>query len=418
MNENAETNEEMWGRYVRRHARTAGHLRVSFNPLAKLDELIVARTEFIESCGRAQLHWALQIPPIPSRANDARGAIAAPQPLLVLVSDLERQWPEFAAFEAQYLTRTARKKHSHLMRVTFISDASIVSRTFKRLQKRWQFDSRFIVNLPRDFVQAQPEPSQLSTGELSARHARPARRFKWRFDLTHPQNYRRWQDACQYRRIAEQRTEKDFRTDLEGTRIRRFARACDEIEAAIAAPMIEHCAAYDGYTPCHGGPFDQRDPKRRRPVVVAHVDFLLREDDFDFVPGTHNVFYRLSNALYEELLNDIARAAYKNNGVAAAPRTPRDPSRPRRWDINGGQLFEWLRNEIDDTDKVRIGKIRATIELHEERPPDHNTPLEVARRMAPCSIAWTVEKTIANLRGNQIFVGFTNYVSAHLIRQG
>ena len=394
MNGNEDTNEEMWGRYVRRHARTAGHIRVCFNPLANLDELVVARTEFIESCYRAQLHWAMQIPPIPSGENDARGAVVAPQPLLVLVSHLERQWPEFAAFEAQYLTRAARKKHSHLMRVTFISDASIVSRTFKRLQKKWQFESPFIVNLPRNFVHAQPEPSQLSADELDARRARPAMRFKWRFNLTHLQNYRRWQDACQYRRIAEQRTEKDFRTDLEGVRIRRFARACDEIEAAIAAPMIEHCAAYDGYTPCHGGPFDQRDPKRRRPVVVAHVDFVLREDDFDFVPGTHNVFYRFSNALYEELLNDIARVAYKNNWLAAAPRTPRDQSRPRRWDINGGQLFEWLRNEIDDTDKMRIGKIRATIELHEERPPDHNTPLDVARERALPTVAWATDRIV------------------------
>lgn len=392
MNENAETNEERWGRYVRRHARIDGHIRVSFNPLAKLDELIVARTEFIASCGRAQLHWALQIPPIPSLASDARGAMVAPQPLLVLVCDHEQQWPEFAAFEARYLTRAARKTHRHLMRFTFISQASIISRTFKRLQKKWQFESPFIVNLPRNFVRAQPESPRISTAELNARHARPAMRFKWRFDLTHMQNYRRWQDARQYRRIAEQRTEKDFRTDLEGTRIRRFARACDEIEAAIAAPMIEHCAAYDGYTPCHGGPFDQRDPKRRRPVVVAHVDFMLREDDFDFVPGTHNVFYRLSNALYEELLNDIARAAYKNNGLAAARRTPRDPSRPRRWDINGGQLFEWLRNEIDDTDKMRIGKIRASIELHDERPPDHNTPLEVAQRMPLPTTVWMMER--------------------------
>ena len=280
------------------------------------------------------------------------------------------------------------------MRLKFISQASIVSRTFKRLQKKWQFESPFIVNLPRNFVRAQPEQSSLSTGELGAPNSRPAMRFKWRFDLTHMQNYRRWQDARQYRRIAEQRTEKDFRTDLEGARIRRFARACDEIEAAIAAPMIEHCAAYDGYTPCHGGPFDQRDPKRRRPVVVAHVDFMLREDDFDFVPGTHNVFYQLSNALYEELLNDIARAAYKDKGLAAAPRTPRDPSRPRRWDINGGQLFEWLRNEIDDTDKMRVGKIRATIELHEERPPDHNTPLEVAQQMPLPVTAWIEETKI------------------------
>ena len=160
MNENAETNEEMWGRYVRRCSRTAGHIRVSFNPLAKLDELIVARTEFIESCGRAQLQWALRIPPIPPGANDARGAMAAPEPLLILVSRHEQQWPKFAPFEAQYLTRATRKTHRHLMRFTFISDASIVSRTFKRLQKKWQFESPFIVNLPRNFVHAQPEPSQ------------------------------------------------------------------------------------------------------------------------------------------------------------------------------------------------------------------------------------------------------------------
>lgn len=165
--------------------------------------------------------------------------------------------------------------------------------------------------------------------------------------------------------------------------------------------MIDHCAAYHDYTPCHGGPFDQRDPKRRRPVVVAHVYFVLREDDFDFVPGTHNVFYRCSNALYEELLNDIARAAYKNKGLAAAPRARRDPSRPRRWDINGSQLFEWLRNVIDDTDKMRIGRIRATVELHRERPPDHNTPLEVARMMPLPTIAWKIERRVPNDKRSQ-----------------
>ena len=154
--------------------------------------------------------------------------------------------------------------------------------------------------------------------------------------------------------------------------------------------MIDHCAAYHDYTPCHGGPFDQRDPKRRLPVVVAHVDFVLREDDFDFEPGTHNVFYRCSNALYEELLNDIARAAYRNNGVAPVSSTRHYESLQRRWNISGGQLFEWLRNKIDDTDKMRIGKICATIELHQARPPDHNTPLEVARRMPLPVIAWTL----------------------------
>ena len=276
------------------------------------------------------------------------------------------------------------------MRFTFISEVSIVSRTFKRMQKKWRFESPFIVNLPSNFVRAQPEQSRLPTDVSDERDARPAMRFKWRFDLTHPQNYRRWQDACQYRRIAEQSPEKDFRTDLEGERIRRFARACDEVEAAIAAPMIEHCTAFHGYTPCHGGPFDQRDPKRRRPVVVAHVDFVLREDDFDFVPSTHNVFYRFSNALYEELLNDIARAAYRSQGRVSIPRVQRDPSAQRRWDIDGGQLFDRLRNEIDDTDKMRIGKIRATIELHRERPPDHNTPLEIARRLQlPVTVGMT-----------------------------
>ena len=394
MADNADTNEEMYGRYVRRRARTAGHIRLSFKPLAELHELIAARAELLASCDRAQLQWALQFPPVSSHADDARLPSVARQPLLVLVSHFEQQSPEFALFEAQYLIRAARKKHSHLMRLTFISDASIVSRTFKRLQKKWQFDSPFFVNLPRDFVRAQPAQPSLPTDEGDTRNLRPAMRFKWRFDLTHPQNYRRWQDARQYRRIADQRTESDLRTDAEGERIRRFAQACDEIEAAIAAPMIEHCAAYDGYTPCHGGPFDQRDPKRRHPVVVAHVDFLLREDDFDFVPGTHNVFYRFSNALYDEVLNDIARAAYKNNGLAAAPRAPRDQSRPRRWDINGGQLFEWLRNEIDDTDKMRIGKIRATIELHEERPPDHNTPLDVARERALPTVAWATDRIV------------------------
>ena len=394
MNDNADTNEEKCGGYVRRRARSAGHIRASFNPLAELHELIAARAELLASCDRAQLQWALQFPPVSSHADDARSQSVEQPPLLVLVSHYEQQTPEFARFEAQYLIRAARKKHSHLMRLTFISDASIVSRTFKRMQKKWQFESPFFVNLPRDFVRAQPAQPLLPTDELDARNLRPAMRFKWRFDLTHPQNYRRWQDARQYRRIADQRTESDFRTGIEGARIRSFAQACDKIEAAIAAPMIEHCAAYDGYTPCHGGPFDQRDRKRSRPVVVAHVDFLLHEDDFHFVPGTHNVFYRFSNALYDEVLNDIARAAYKNNGLAAAPRTPRNQSRPRRWDINGGQLFEWLRNEIDDTDKLRIGKIRATIELHEERPPDHNTPVEVAQQRTLQMIAWEMHSRV------------------------
>lgn len=400
MNDNADTNEETYGRYVRRRARTAGHTRVSFNPFAELRELIAARAELLASCGRAQLQWALQFPLVSSHADDAHPPSVARQPLLVLVSHYQQQSPEFALFEAQYLIRAARKKHSHLMRLTFISQGSIVRRTFKRLQKKWQFDRHFFVNLARDFVRAQPAQPLLPTDELDARNLRPAMRFKWRFDLTHPQNYRRWQDARQYRRVADQRTESDFRADTEGERIRRFAQACDEIEAAIAAPMIEHCAAYHDYTPCHGGPFDQRDPERRRPVVIAHVDFLLREDDFDFVPGTHNVFYRFSNALYDEVLNDIARAAYKNKGLAAAPRAPRDPPRPRRWDISGGQLFEWLRNEVDDTDKLRIGKIRATIELHEERPPDHNTPLEGARRMPLPIVAWTMDRIVHNTKLN------------------
>ena len=194
MNDNAETNEEKYGRYVRRHARTDGHIRVGFNPLADLNELIAARTELLESCDCTHLQWALQFPPLLSDANraDPNAAKAALQPLLVLACRFEQQWPEFVAFEANYLTRAARKKHSHLMRLTYITDASIVSRTFKRLQKKWQFESPFIVNLPRDFVRAQPEQSPLPTKEFDRRNLRPAMRFKWRFDLTHPQNYRRW----------------------------------------------------------------------------------------------------------------------------------------------------------------------------------------------------------------------------------
>ena len=387
-------NENTHASYVRRHARTEGHICVSFNPLASRYELIVARAELLAACDRAKLRWALRFSSNPSHSQDAHKPSKASQPLLVLVSDYKRQDSTFAPFEAQYLTRAARKKHSNLMRLTLISDAAIEIRTLKHLQKKWQFASPFFVNLPRDFVHAQPEHSPAQVDELDPRHLRPAMRFKWRFDLTHPQNYRRWEGARKYSWITDQRTESDFRTDAEGERIRRFAQACDEIEAAIAAPMIEHCAAYHDFTPCHGGPFNQRDPKRRLPVVVAHVDFVLREDDFDFEPGTHNIFYRFSNALFDELLNDIARAAYKNNGVASARSTPRDESLPRRWDINGGKIFERLRNEIDDTDKMRIGKICATIELHQERPPDHNTPLE---RLQPTLLSiptWMMERAV------------------------
>ena len=374
---------------------TTGHIRVNFNPLADPDELHAARAELRSSCDLAQLLWALRFPPEPSHGHEALHPSVALQPLLVLVPHYQQNFPEFALFETQYLNREARRRHSHLMRLTFISQASLARRMFKRLQKKWQFASPFIVNQPRNFVRAEPQQSTFPTDELGSPSSRPAMRFKLRFDLTHPQNYRRWQDACHYRRIAEHRTDKDFRTDLEGTRIRRFARACNEIEAAIAAPMIEHCAAYDGYTPCHGRPFDRRDRKRRLPVVVSHVDFILREDDFDFEPGTHNVFYRFSNALYDELLNDIARTAHKNHGLATEPRDNRYASTLRRWDIDGGRIFVWLCNEIDDTDKMRIGKIRATIELHKERPSGHNTPMEIAQRMPLSTIVWELEKTVA-----------------------
>lgn len=385
------------GRYVRRHVSTTGHIRVSFNPLADPEELRATRAELLAACDHARLAWALRFPPEPSFVDEDLHPSVVPQPLLVLVPHYQQHFPEFAQFEAKYLNGEARRRHSHLMRLTFISQASLARRMFKRLQKKWQFASPFIVNQPRNFVRAEPQQSTFPTDELGAPSSRPAMRFKWRFDLTHPQNYRRWQDACHYRRIAEHRTDKDFRTDLEGTRIRRFARACDEIEAAIAAPMIEHCAAYDGYTPCHGGPFDRRDRKRRLPVVVAHVDFLLREDDFDFEPDTQNVFYRFSNALYDEILNDIARAAHQTTGWAVTRYWPRGHYRKPRWDISGGKIFEWLRHEIDDTDKMRIGKIRATIELHKERPPDHNTPLEVAQRMPSPVSVWAVELAIARL---------------------
>ena len=381
------------GGYVRRHAPTTGHICVRFNPLGDPHELVATRAAFIAACDRADLDWGLRFPPEPPASPDARIQQVKPQPLLVLVGSYDQQSPEFALFETQYLARAARKRLSHIMQLTYVSQAAIVKRTFKRLQKMWQFEIPFIVNLPHNFNRAQPfHPSVLN--KIDARHLRPAMRFKWRFDLTHPQNYRRWWDARRFRRLIDETTEKDFRTDIEGARIRRFAQACDKIEAAIAAPMIEHCAAYDGYTPCHGGPFDCRDRKRRLPVVVAHVDFILREDDFDYEPGTHNVFYRFSNALYDEILNDIARAAHQNPNWAVTRYWPRGHYRKRRWDISGGTIFEWLRHEIDDTDKMRIGKIRATVELHQERPPDQNTPLEVAQRRPLGTTVWSSERSL------------------------
>ena len=189
MNQEAATNEESHGRYVRRHAQTDGHMRVSFNPFANVNEVIAARTELLEWFERTQLTWALRYPPAATQSTCAEPAAA---PLLVLVCRLKQQWPEFAAFEAKYLNRAARRKHLPLMRFRFITDASIISKTFKRLEKKWHFDSPFIVNLPRDFVRAQPEQSPLPTKEFAKRNSRPAMRFKWRFDLTHPQNYRRW----------------------------------------------------------------------------------------------------------------------------------------------------------------------------------------------------------------------------------
>lgn len=123
------------GRYVRRRVSTTGHIRVSFNPLADPDELHAARAELLAACDHAQLKWALRFPPEPSHGHEALHPSVVPQPLLVLVPHYQQHFPEFALFEAQYLNGEARRRHSHLMRLTLISQASLARRMFKRLQK-------------------------------------------------------------------------------------------------------------------------------------------------------------------------------------------------------------------------------------------------------------------------------------------
>ena len=101
-------NENRHSRHVRRHARTEGHICVSFNSLASWRALIVARDELLAACDRAQLLWALRLPPDPSRSQDAHTPSVALQPLLVLVPCYQQQHPMFEPFESQYLTRAAR----------------------------------------------------------------------------------------------------------------------------------------------------------------------------------------------------------------------------------------------------------------------------------------------------------------------